>query len=130
MLSPERLKDYSDAGITDIYVEEIENNQHIINQLAAGEIGHDTFIGEMNKTSENPNISKEEYLTQLGNFADAIIAGAKMTPPIRFHAAQMSNTREQKVTLAIIDKKIHHVYIFYLKPHQCYKESFRPKPVP
>ena len=95
MFSPGQLQDYADRGVTDIYVESLDQNQHLVDQLARGQISRAQFVQSVDEISSSRWYSDQEYREMIGQQADMIIAASQTVPPISIHYAQISNTPEQ-----------------------------------
>ncbi len=110
MFSAERLQVYSDQGVTDIYIERVEPVQQHIDALTNQEIDKATFIERVGASSFSCYATDEaRQLTSKdahGRLADAVIAASQMSSPIKFHAAQMSNTDEQSEQLRVLQQQV------------------------
>jgi hypothetical protein len=106
LFSPDKLTRYSQAGVTDVYLEELESLDPYARKLERGEIGKEEFI-DINMSESYPvHYTDEVYRAILEDTADAIITGSEMDPPVRIHFAQIENTEEQEKELSELQKSI------------------------
>lgn len=115
MLSEQKLNQYSSHGVTDIYLEQLEEIQPLVDALARGEITEQNFVDEAMSISTNSWISEEENRASKGALASAITQGAASNPPINFHAVQIANTSSQAHSLSTLDQGIWDTHGQYLE---------------
>lgn len=114
MLSSQKLQQYSAHGVTDIYLERLEDIQPAIDSLALGQISKTEFAQQVSSISSSRWNTAVEEQAETAALADAVLQGASMVPPIRFHAVQISNTAEQQAALASVDLIEDDTYSGYL----------------
>lgn len=96
---PEHIEGHGKSGVTGIILEELEKiNKHAQN-LFEGKINKDNFTRNYTEITFSPYNTEEELYNEANYTADAIIAGSKQTPPIKFYMAQIKDTLEQEQIL-------------------------------
>lgn len=114
LLSEERMRTLATHGVTDIYLEELEEKQPLYDAFAQGSISEKSFVERVLDISDSVHLTKEQQNIVMLDIARAITIGASMNPPIRLHAAQISDTAEQQETLDDLNNQIFSTHSKYL----------------
>lgn len=105
LFTAERLGILSNAGVTDIYIEQLEDGQPFVDQLIEDR-DIDKFVEAYDGISYSTRMSSEEAQYHLGNTARVILAAADNDPPIDVHFAQINNTDAQDTELDALSGQI------------------------
>lgn len=111
LFSQQKLEMYAKAGVTDIYVETLEIHQAAIDNIASIK-DVDKFYNNLQSIDEAGQclfLSEYDCAEMNRDLADAVAAGAKMNPPIKFHAVQIANTSEQDSAIAQLDEQAQNI---------------------
>jgi len=95
----EKLGDFHEAGVTDVFIEIPGMMQPMMDKLAAGELTVEEFVEGTNLFRAR-SLSEEGGLEMRRNLGEAIVNGASMNPPVKFHAASINFTQEQYAELS------------------------------
>lgn len=105
LFSLERLGAYAKAGVSDIYVETPPEFNEFFKKMVEGKMTAHQFADHPDVVGAGGHLSESDYREKMKNLGDAVIAASKMSPPIKFYAAQISNTPEQNQALFDLDVK-------------------------
>lgn len=105
LFSLERLGAYAKAGVSDIYVETLPEYNEFFKKMVEGKMTANQFADHPDVVGAGLHLSGSDLRKYVKNLGDAVIAASKMSPPIKFYAAQISNTPEQNQALIELDTK-------------------------
>lgn len=105
LFTPERLGILSNSGVTDIYIEQLEDGQPFVEQLLKDR-DVEAFVRSYGAISYSTRMTSDEFQHRLGKTAEFILAAADQEPPINVHFAQINNTAAQEAELDALSTQI------------------------